>query len=200
MNKLEFLQVLREALAGLPEEDINSTTSYYSEMIADRMEDGMEEAEAVAAVGDPQQIAAQVIQDTPLPKLVKETIRPKRRLRGWEIALLIIGSPLWVSLLLVIAAVILVVYIANWAVVVAAYASGGAFAGSAVGCFSWAGSFFLEGEVAQALTVCGGALVLVGLAILTFTGSIAASKGLVRLMRLLIRGIKSCFVRKGNGK
>ena len=42
--------------------------------------------------------------------------------------------------------------------------------------------------------------VLVGLAILTFTGSIAASKGLVRLMRLLIRGIKSCFVRKGNGK
>ena len=200
MKKLEFLAALRSRLSGLPAADIDSTVSYYSEMIADRMEDGTGEEEAVAAVGTPEEIANQVLQDTPLPKLVRQTIKPKRPLRGWEIVLIVVGSPIWLTLLLAAAVVILAVYAANWAIVVALYASGGAAAGCAAGCMSTAAAFFLNEELAQAVTVFGGGLVLVGLAILIFLGSTAAAKGLVRLMRLLLRAIKSCFIGKGTIK
>ena len=48
MNKQEFLSALQNALAGLPKKDRQKTLAFYSEMIDDRMEDGMTEEEAVA--------------------------------------------------------------------------------------------------------------------------------------------------------
>ena len=47
MNKEEFLSELRTKLSGLPQEDIEERISFYSEMIDDRMEDGISEEEAV---------------------------------------------------------------------------------------------------------------------------------------------------------
>ena len=49
MNKQEFLSRLRKQLRGL--EDREERVTFYSEMIDDRMEDGLSEEEAVAAVG-----------------------------------------------------------------------------------------------------------------------------------------------------
>ena len=72
MNKYEFLGRLRERLAGLPPKDIDASLDYYAELIADRIEDGMSEEEAVAALGTIDEIVAQILEDTPLPKLVKE--------------------------------------------------------------------------------------------------------------------------------
>lgn len=43
MTKGEFLHELRERLAALPEEDIDRTVYYYSEMIDDMTEDGKTE-------------------------------------------------------------------------------------------------------------------------------------------------------------
>ena len=48
MSKTEFLTELKKALEGLPEEDIEKSLEYYSEMIDDRIEDGLSEEEAVA--------------------------------------------------------------------------------------------------------------------------------------------------------
>ncbi|MBR6725619.1 MAG: DUF1700 domain-containing protein, partial [Clostridia bacterium] len=95
MNKEQFLIELAAALAGLPEEDIEKSLEYYSEMIDDRTEDGLSEEEAVAALGTIAEIRAQIIKDTPLPKIIKEKVKPKRSFRGWEIAVIIIGFPLW---------------------------------------------------------------------------------------------------------
>lgn len=53
MQKTEFLDRLRAALADLPAEELEKTLGYYAEMIEDRMEDGMDEEAAVAAMGDP---------------------------------------------------------------------------------------------------------------------------------------------------
>lgn len=47
MNKQEFLVKLRKGLSGLPKEDIEERLTFYSEMIDDRMEEGLSEEEAV---------------------------------------------------------------------------------------------------------------------------------------------------------
>ena len=61
MNKQEFLAQLRNALSGLPKDDIEERIEFYSEMIEDRIEEGLSEEEAIAAVGTVEEIAGQVI-------------------------------------------------------------------------------------------------------------------------------------------
>ena len=108
MNKVEFIQKLSLELLGLPQEDVERWLEYYTEMLEDRIEDGMSEAAAVASLGDPKTIARQILAQTPLTKLIKNKIKPKRKLQVWEIVLIVLGSPIWLSLL--IAAVLVKLY------------------------------------------------------------------------------------------
>ncbi len=64
------------------------------------MEDGLSESEAIEAVGPVSQIVQQILMETPLPKLVKDKVKPRRSLKVWEIVLLVLGAPLWLSLLI----------------------------------------------------------------------------------------------------
>ena len=48
MTKQAFLAALGERLVGLPQKDIEERLTFYSEMIDDRMEEGLSEEEAVA--------------------------------------------------------------------------------------------------------------------------------------------------------
>ena len=77
MNKQDFLEKLRNGLAGLPKDDLDERINFYSEMIDDRMEDGLTEEEAVSQMGDVEEIISQIIAETPFVKIVKEKIRPK---------------------------------------------------------------------------------------------------------------------------
>ena len=122
MNREQFMAALREKLAGLPEEDIVSSLEYYGEMIDDRIEDGVPEETAVAAVGSVDEIAEQILMDTPLTKLVQARVKSKRSLKAWEIVLLVLGSPIWLSLLIAAAAVVLSVYITLWAIIISLFA------------------------------------------------------------------------------
>ena len=72
MTKLQFLLALHDKLAGLPRNEVEERLNFYSEMIEDRMEDGLSEEEAVAAVGSIDEIAEQITADIPLIKIVKE--------------------------------------------------------------------------------------------------------------------------------
>lgn len=65
MNKEQFLQAVRRRLAGLPDKDVEGALAYYREMIEDRMEDGLSEEEAVAALGSAEDIAAQILMELP---------------------------------------------------------------------------------------------------------------------------------------
>ena len=116
MRKQEFLSQLQKGLIGLPQEDIEEQLVFYSEMIEDRIEEGLPEEEAVAAIGPVEEVVSQIVAETPFSKLVKERIKPKRALRAWEIVLLVLGSPLWLSLLIGAFAVLLGVYISVFSV------------------------------------------------------------------------------------
>ena len=51
MTKIEFILSLSRALQGLPQSDVTERLEFYNEMIDDRIEDGLSEEEAVAAIG-----------------------------------------------------------------------------------------------------------------------------------------------------
>lgn len=76
MDRAAFLKALQEQLRRLPEQERQQSLHFYDEMIDDRMEEGMEEQAAVAALGDPGEIARQVLMELSLPKLVKTRLRP----------------------------------------------------------------------------------------------------------------------------
>ena len=72
MTKQEFLCELQKGLSGLPRDDTDARLSFYSEMIDDRMEEGMTEEEAVAGIGTVESIVSQIISETPTSKIIAE--------------------------------------------------------------------------------------------------------------------------------
>ena len=196
MLKQEFLAQLRDALCGLPQRDIDERLTFYSEIIDDRMEDGLPEEEAVAAVGSVDEIFAQVVADIPFSKIVKERIKPKRRLTAWEIVLLALGSPIWLTLGIAAFAVILSLYISLWAVVISLWAVFGSLVGCALGGIVAAIVFACSGNLLTGIAVLGAGILLAGLSIFMFFGCKAATKGTVLLAKEMALGIKHCFIKK----
>ena len=196
MNKHEFFEQLGRGLSGLPQEDIDERLMFYGEMIDDRMEDGLTEEEAVAEIGSPDEIASQIIAETPLTKLVKQKVKPKRKLKAWEIVLLAVGSPIWVSLLIAAAAVVFSLYITLWSLIISLWAITLAFGVSAVACVAACPLFIIRGYGLTGLALIGVGLLLAGLTVFLVFGCISASKGTVRLTKKIILGIKSLFVKK----
>lgn len=197
MTKLEFLDKLKKELNGLPSEDVQKSLDFYGEMIDDRIEDGLSEQEAVAAIGDPHKIAKQILSDIPITKLVKQKIKPKRRMSVLEIVLLILGSPIWLSLFIALFAVVFSIYVVLWSLVIVLWACFAAFCGSALGgAIASVCLFASEGDIFAASIMVAAALVLIGISILFFFVCRASTKGMVLLTKKLTLRIKFCFLRK----
>ena len=196
MDKKEFLSALEARLAGLPEADRQSSLDFYAEMLDDLTEGGMTEQEAVASLGSVDAIVQEILMDTPLPKLIKAKMKPKRRMRAWEIVLIAVGSPVWFPILIALFAVALSLYITLWAVVISLYAADLAFAISAPAGIVAAILLFVQGEAAGGLLFLGAGLVLAGLTVLWLLLCNLTAKGTWQLGKLTLRGIKACFVRK----
>ncbi len=196
MNKQEFLLALRGALADLSEADIKASLDYYAEIIDDQMEEGIAEADAVASLGSVIAVAEQILLDMPLPKLVKARVKPKRRLRAWEIILIAVGSPVWFPILLALGVVMLAVYIVLWSLVISIYAVDVSLAACLLGGIGGGVGLFIVGNPFSALFLLGAGLVCGGLSIFLFFGCKAATKGTVLLTKKILLGVKKCFVRK----
>lgn len=196
MNKHTFLAQLRKELSGLPQDDIEERLTFYSEMIDDHMEDGLSEEEAVAAVGPVDEIVAQVVEDTPLVKIAKERIKPKRRLKAWEILLLILGSPIWLSLCIAVFAVILSLYISLWAVIISLWAVFTALVGCAIGGIGGGIVLACNGYGPSGLILIAGGMVCAGLSIFMFYGCKSASEGTVVLTKKIALWTKNRVIKK----
>ena len=196
MNKDAFIAALQKRLSGFPADEVGERLAFYSEMIDDRIEDGYTEEEAVASIGTVEEIAAQIIADMPLVRIVKERLHPKRRLTAFEIVLLVLGSPIWISLLVAVFSVLLSLYVTMWSVIASIWACFGALAGGALGGVALGVSLVCEGFLPTGLVLLGGALAAAGLSILTFFGCRYATLGGARLTKRLAVGFKRCFARK----
>ena len=191
MRKQEFLEQLQKGISGLPREDIEERLSFYSEMIDDRMEEGLSEDEAVGEIGSVNGVVAQILADTPLAKIVKERVKPNRGMKAWEMALLVLGSPIWLSLLIAAIAVILSLYISLWSVIISLWAVFASFAACSGGGVLACIVFAAGGSGASGLAMLAAGIVCAGLSILMFHGCRAATDGtliLTRKMAIRISG------------
>lgn len=196
MSRQEFLEQLRKGLSGLPQDDVEERLTFYSEMIDDRMEEGLSEEEALKEIGSVDEIIAQTIAEIPLAKLVKEKMKPKRRLGAWEIVLLVLGSPLWLSLLIAAFAVVFSVYVALWSVIISLWAVEVSLWASVLGCIAAGIIFALTGNGLTGVAIIGASLVCAGLSVFLFFGCKLATKGAAWLTKKMALGIKNCFIKK----
>lgn len=196
MNKAEFLAALREKLSGLPEEDFNRSVDYYTEMIDDRMEDGMSEEEAVACLGSMDEIITQILSEVSLPKLVKEKVKPKRALAVWEIILIIISAPIWFPIVLSVVTTILSAYLSIWMMVLSLYLLDLSIAISGIAFIGLAIAELLKGAFAVFGALLGFGLVALGVSILLFFTFNLITKGIIYVSKKVLLGIKSLFIRK----
>ena len=160
MNRKEFLRSLSRSLRGLSRAERAQSLDYYGEMIQDRVEEGLSEEEAVARLGSADEIARQIL----------ESNGPKEKGSGrapvWMIALIVLGSPVWLALLFAVLAVMLAAYIVAWSLIAALYA---VLLGMAV-CGPFGALCFVveiaRGNFARAALLLGAGCVLLGLALM----------------------------------
>lgn len=192
MRKEVFLDQLRKGLSALMPDDAEERLTFYSEMIDDRMEEGLSEEEAVASVGSVAEILAQITAESPLSKEEKEPLPQKRKLSAGEIALLVLGSPIWLSLAIAAFAVILSLYVSLWAVLISLWSvflsCAACFLGGILACVL----LLLCCSTASGLLMLAGGLVCAGLSIFLFFGCKAATQGVV----LLTKKCTKYFIRK----
>ena len=198
MNKEEFLKELELRLASLPSDDRNERLAFYSEMISDQVDEGKTEEEAVNELGGVDKVVNDIASDTPLINLVKERVKPKRNLRGWEIAMLIIGFPLWFPLLVVFILLCLLGYLLIWIGVIICYAIEVGFIAGAI----WGLILFFASlaDGAFSMTYLGIAILCLGAAFLFIFACIGITKATIKLSKVIIRNIKSSFLKKGESK
>ena len=194
MTKQEFLSSLRKYLTGLPQDEIEERISFYSEMIDDKIEDGKSEEEAVNEIGDINDVVMEIAGGIPLVKIVKEKIKPKRKLRAWEIILLILGFPLWFPLVLVAAILALVFYLLIWVLVIVTYTIEASLIIAAVGSLVVFLLTLFGGEIN--IVSLGASFMCAGGAALMVFACIYATKGTLKFTKFLSRKIKTAFIRK----
>ncbi len=187
MNKREFLAQLREGLSVLPPKDAEERLTFYSEMIDDRMEEGLPESEAVAAAGAVEEIAKQAVAEISVTTNERETVPPKRRLKTWEIVLLVLGAPLWLSLGVAAVAVLFSLYVSVWAVIVSLWAVFGSLIACAVGGVVSGMVFAFTVNLASGLLMIAVASVCAGFGIFMFFACKAATKGVLFLTKKLMK-------------
>lgn len=196
MSKNDFLARLRKGLTGLSQEDVEERLLFYSELIDDRMEEGLSEEEAVLAVGSVDEIASQIIGDIPLSKIASEKAATKRHLKAWEIVFLALGSPIWLSLLIAALAVVFSLVVSLWSVIVSLWAVFVSVAACAF-CFIAVGIGFALGvHRLSGIAMIGTGIVCAGLSIFLFFGCKAATKGSSLLTKNTVLWIKNCFTKK----
>jgi uncharacterized membrane protein len=122
MNKQQFLDELRSKLVGLPDEEIENRVSFYEEMINDRIDEGKSEEEAINEIGTVDEVVREIAKDTPLVSLVKHKMKPKRRLRGWEVLIIIFLFPFWLPLVITAIALTFAAIVVMWSGAIAVYA------------------------------------------------------------------------------
>ena len=176
MNRQEFLDALAAQLASLPDAERERSLAFYMEMIDDRMESGATEEEAVASLGSVNEIAGEILQNTPTP-------HGKQKLRGWKLALLILGAPIWLPLLAATVVVALSLVIVLWSLIAALWAMAAGITLSAPMALLSGGIALLHWNLLRSAVCTAMACATAGLAILLVLAALRATRGASRFTR-----------------
>ncbi len=195
MTKMQFLSELQYRLRGLPDEEIQESLDYYAEMIDEHIEEGTYEEYAVAIIGSPQQVAEKIISEASLISIIKGRAKNKQ-LGAWGWVLIILGSPIWLALLVSAVAVVISVYAVFWSIWISIFASAIAICASSLGGVALAVISFWQANSGAGIVYIGATLALLGIGVLAFCGCGYLLKAILWISKKTWRFIKSCFVKK----
>lgn len=199
MTKLEFLDSLKARLASLPQSEIYRLMGYYAEMIDDRIESGMSEAEAVAALGPMDSIIESIMYDMSIPKLMRAKVKESKNKVGnraiW-IILVIVTFPFWLPALMAFFGVVFGLFMAIWGIILALFAVVASLGISGVACVAGGAVLLFVRSVPAALCSMGAGFVLIGITMFLIKPITYIAKWLGKGIAALARRVKSLFFRK----
>ena len=178
MNKKQFLSRLKKGLRHLPRSERRKYLDLYSESIADRIEEGATEEEAVASFGTPTEEAEKICAEA---GFTPPSVNEKRKLKAWEIVLLAVGSPIWLSLGIAVFAVVLAFFIVFWALDIVLWALELCFPACGLAGLVGGAALICNGHFPQGLFLIGCGLICVGLGVFWFFLCHIATKGVAKL-------------------
>ena len=192
MKKQEFIAELRKQLTGLSKKEIDERINFYSEIIDDKIEEGVLEEDAVSSLGEISNLVARIkreVSTKDFKKVEKKSYTP------WGIALIVLGSPIWLALLISLFAVIVSLYVVVWALVVALWSIFGSFcAGAVAGVVGIVYSFI---NPFTGIALFGAGLILLGLAIFTYFACKYFTKLSAVVSKKGVKVIAKCFGKRG---
>lgn len=201
MNKLEFLNILRQELERQSISNIDNMIEYYDEMICDRVEDGMTEEEAVESMDSIQDIVREAVLDKSVPTLVKERVKKSREKakadgHGWVWVLLaVLGFPVWFPLVLTAIILAFVFFLVFWILVGTLFIVLFSVGISAVACVLASFTIFAGFiPLPTFFIMLGGGFVLLAVTVLLWKPICAFTRAAGRFFKDIIISIKRKFI------
>ena len=248
MTKEEFLKLLDSRLDNVTIKDKMETLEYYSEMIDDRIEDGLSMEEAVRDLGDIDDIMRNVIKslhksdfnprnnntskkearaysynfdpqtgerinynnERPIEKgrIIENNnrsnsqnveIKGKNDLTTGEIIAIVLLFPIWLPLLAIVGSIVLALFVALWAAVIAFIVASIASIGGGIFAFFGGIAVMLKGSLSigaltlsKGLMALGGGLIILALLKYIILGAIKLNKSMYFAIRGICRRSLSC--------
>lgn len=183
MNKNEFLSKLQKKLSNLPQKEVEERLTFYSEMIDDRVEEGVLEETAVAQIGNIDDIAEQIKTELPHPSIERQTVRQKEESKTWQNILFWVGSPIWFSIFVVLFAVVVSFYAVTFALTLVLWAVFILFTCCPFALLAVSFLFFYNGSAQSGIAAFGLSCIFSGLAIFAFFGAQIVTKSVVKFTK-----------------
>ncbi|MGE1119162.1 DUF1700 domain-containing protein [Bacillus altitudinis] len=191
MNKKEFLASLEKHLHRLGEKESDRFIEYYDEMIEDYQEDGYSEQEAVHQVGQPAIIAEGIMKEQGIKTIQVPTFGEK----ATRLSILILGFPLWGSILATVFLLILSVYMVIWCVPLVTGTM--TLVGLLGGFWSIIGSpFIFQGGLHVVVTQIGVGILLLGVGLLSGIATAYLTKLFVQVTVQTTKAFMGMFKKK----
>ncbi len=192
MTKLRFILSLNEKLKDFPQNEVEEYLNHYSKKIDEKIAEGLSEEEAVQSIGSVEETASRIAAELS-PLTVN---KPHKEIKAWEITLLIVSSPIWLSLLIAAISIVFSLYISLWSVIISLWAIFGTIIGCAIGGVICGTASVILGYTTSGIAIIGAVLVCAGLAIFFYYGCTAATSGVMILTKKTIAWVKKCFTEK----
>lgn len=196
MTKSEFIQKLESKLSNFPIDLVNDRICFYSEMIDDYIDNGLSESDAVEKLGSIDEICEIIAEDIPLSSIAKKKLKRNKKLSTLEIILLIVGFPIWFSLLASGLAVVISLYASLVAIVVSLWAVVLSCAISSIAGVVLFIIYLCLGNTPLAILMLSASFILLGVAGLFIILSKYLTKFTIKLPNQFFKWIKRLFIIK----
>ncbi len=191
MSKIEFLEILTEYLQKIEKKERDKFITYYDEMIEDYKENGYGELDAVKKIGNPRDIAMNILEE----QNVDIVNLPLAQTKYLRMALLAIGFPLWGCVLLSVALLIISAIIVVWCVPITTGAGAfGFFITSIVGIIG--SPFIMIDNLSVGIIQLGLGIASVGIGSLLTIATITISKKMIQITHILTFKLSNIWKKK----